>query len=81
MSPNEPEKIIGGLYVVPKYEQGGRVQFLVVGVAIKTDELEWKLQFLAKDLKTGKSSKTQKPKQNPDDAGDAELTPVKTKKK
>ena len=81
MSPNEPEKIIGGLFVVPKYEQGGRVQFLVAGVAVKTDESEWKLQLLAKDLKTGKPSKTQKPKPNSDDVSDVEPTPVKTKKK
>ena len=81
MSPNEPEKIIGGLYVVPKFEQGGRVQFLVAGVAVKTDESEWKLQLLVNDLKTVNSSKTQKPKQDTGNVGDAAPTPVKTKKK
>lgn len=81
MAPNEPNKLIGGLYVVPKFEQGGRVQFIVAGVAVKSDESEWKLQLLVNDLKTVNSSKTQKPKQDTGNVGDAEPTPVKTKKK
>lgn len=46
MSPDEGEKIIGGLYVVPKYERAGRIQLLLAGVAVKNLSNSWALQLL-----------------------------------
>lgn len=81
ISPEDPEKIIGGIYVVPKYEQGGRVQFLLAGIAVKNISSEWNLQLMVSDLKavrpTGKSQKTRQDSES----DDTEPTLVKTKKK
>lgn len=68
MSPNEPEKIIGGLYVTPKYERGGRVLYMLVGVAVRMDDSKWALQMLATENETGKK-------------GDAVTNPDKSDKK
>ena len=35
MTPTTPEKIIGGIFVTPKIEKGGRVQYLLSGVAVR----------------------------------------------
>ncbi len=47
MSPTEPEKIIGGIYVTPKYGHQGNVQFVLTGIAVRTDNSGWALQTLA----------------------------------
>lgn len=50
MSPSTPEKVIGGLFVVPRYGKGGRVQFMLAGVAVKNGNGKWALQlFVDKD--------------------------------
>lgn len=46
MTPNAPERIIGGIFVTPKYERGGRVQFILSGVAVRDDSDGWCLQLL-----------------------------------
>lgn len=51
VSPDSPEKIIGGVYVVPIYESGGRVQFLLAGMAVRNGDKAWSLQLLAADGK------------------------------
>ena len=47
MSPDEPEKIIGGVFVAPIFEKGARVQIKLVGVAAKSDDGKWLLHLLA----------------------------------
>lgn len=46
MTPSEPEKIIGGVYMVPKIEGRGVVRYQLAGVAVKTEENKWALQLL-----------------------------------
>lgn len=46
VTPKEVEKVIGGLFVVPKYEGRGRVQFYLAGVAVKVGKAKWALQLL-----------------------------------
>ena len=38
VTPKEVEKVIGGLFVIPKYEGRGRVQFWLAGVAVKVGQ-------------------------------------------
>lgn len=41
-------KVLGGLYVVPRYERGGRIQMQVVGVAVPVSrERKWELFLFA----------------------------------
>lgn len=47
MTPDESEKIIGGVYMVPKIEGRGVVRYQLAGVAVKTQEDKWALQLLA----------------------------------
>lgn len=46
MSPPTPEKVIGGVFVVPRYGKGGRVQFMIAGVAVKNGDDKWALLLL-----------------------------------
>ncbi len=55
MNPFTPEKIIGGIFVTPKFERGGRVQYLLSGVAVRNQSDEWNLQLLCTDDKITKS--------------------------
>lgn len=73
MSPDNPEKILGGLFVVPKYEQGGRVQMQLAGVAVRTKNGKWALQVLL-NPEAKKSEKTQKTATK---ESDDEPTPIK----
>lgn len=47
--PSTPEKIIGGIYVTYKFERGGRVQYLLSGVAVRNKSKGWDLQLLCSD--------------------------------
>ena len=58
MNPSTPEKIIGGIYVTPKFERGGRVQYLLSGVAVRNKSNGWDLQLLCSDDKITKSEAT-----------------------
>lgn len=45
----ENEIVLGGLYVVPKYERGGRIQLMLVGVAVQNgDSGKWSLALLTR---------------------------------
>lgn len=44
--PLEIDNVIGGIFVTPKYERGGRVQFLLSGVAVRSASDEWYLQLM-----------------------------------
>lgn len=58
MSPSDPEKLIGGIFVTPKYERGGRVQLLLSGVAVRSNSNGWDLQLLCFDDKNTKGEIT-----------------------
>lgn len=47
MSPAEPEKVLGGIYITPKYGHAGSVQFVLTGIAVRTGDTGWSLQLLA----------------------------------
>lgn len=81
----DSDRVIGGLYVVPKYEFGGRVQFLLAGVAVKGNDSKWCLQMLAVPAgitptnssdNAGKKGKAVRKKGRKQDAS-AEPSPVK----
>lgn len=55
MTPTTPEKIIGGIFVTPKIEKGGRVQYLLSGVAVRNQSNGWSLQLLCIDDRITKS--------------------------
>lgn len=55
MDVSTPEKIIGGIYVTPKFERGGRLQYLLSGVAVRNKSNGWDLQLLCSDDKITKS--------------------------
>lgn len=57
MDPSTPDKIIGGVFVTPKYERGGRVQYLLSGVAVRNKSNGWDLQLLCTNDKISKSDK------------------------
>lgn len=83
----DAERVIGGLYVVPKYERGGRVQFLLAGVAVKGADAKWCLQMLAvpTDITPTNSSdsaeKKEKAGKKKDKKKDASIEPTPTKSK
>ena len=66
MAPSAHEKIIGGVYVTPKIEKGGRVQYMLSGIAVRNGIEGWSLQLLCTgDTITSSSSqitKTDEPK-------------------
>lgn len=67
VSPKEVEKVIGGLFVVPKYEGRGRVQFWLAGVAVKVGKAKWALQLLT-DKMAGPAEVTKEPGLTPSTA-------------
>lgn len=46
MTLGEPERIIGGVFMVPKIEGRGVVRYQLAGVAVKTGKNKWALQLL-----------------------------------
>lgn len=77
MNPSTPEKIIGGIYVTPKFERGGRVQYLLSGVAVRNKSNGWDLQLLCSDDKITKSEATN----NTTKSNDSPKSESKKKKK
>lgn len=55
MTPSGPDKLLGGIFVTPRYERGGRIQYLLSGVAVRSKADEWNLQLLCIDDKITKS--------------------------
>lgn len=51
----DSEKVLGGIFVTPKYEKGGRVQYRLNGVAVRNASDGWDLQLLCTDDKITKS--------------------------
>lgn len=90
VSPKDVGKVIGGLFVVPKYEKGGVVKMMLAGIAVKDEKSKWMLQLLADDkesevvtdspaAETAKQEKTdrKKKKKQKAEADPAEPTPTK----
>lgn len=89
MSPNDDGKLIGGLFVVPKYEKGGVVKMLLAGVAVKCEATKWSLQLFAtaqatKEVEpnpitdsTAKPEKSDKKKKQEKKEDSSEPTPTK----
>lgn len=67
VTPKEVEKVIGGLFVIPKYEGRGRVQFWLAGVAVKVGKAKWALQLLT-DIMAGPAEVTKEPGLTPSTA-------------
>lgn len=53
ITPDDADRLLGGVLVVPRFEAKGRVQFLLAGVAAKTMDGQWKLQLLTQKSETG----------------------------
>lgn len=89
MSPNDEGKLIGGLFVVPKYEKGGVVKMLLAGVAVKSEAAKWSLQLFANNQvgkevapnpttgSTAKPEKSDKKKKQEKQEDSSEPTPTK----
>lgn len=74
----DAEKILGGLYVVPKYERGGRILLQIVGIAtIVGDENKWKLAVLTKGVAERKTNSNPAEVTN---GGSVEPTPIESPK-
>lgn len=58
MNPSTSDKIIGGIFVTPKYERGGRVQYQLSGVAVRNNSNSWDLQLLCSNDKITRSEST-----------------------
>lgn len=41
------DRLLGGVFVVPSYERGGRIQIRLAGIAVRTANGNWNLQLLA----------------------------------
>lgn len=41
------DRLLGGVFVVPTYERGGRIQIRLAGIAARTSKGDWNLQLLA----------------------------------
>lgn len=77
MEPENPDKVLGGLFVIPKYERGGRAQMQLAGVAVRTKNGKWALQMLLNsEAKSAENPQTAEAKESDD-----EPTPIKRKKK
>lgn len=79
MSPNDADKVVGGLFVVPKYERGGRIQLLLAGFASRDVKGKWNLILTTKEKLNGKSK--DKSKADPTPSKPSDPTPIKQKGK
>lgn len=88
MLPTNESKLIGGLFVVPKYEKGGVVKMMLAGVAVKNDASKWSLQLLVCNQKSNevvlnptesstKPEKSEKKKKQEMQEDSSEPTPTK----
>lgn len=74
----DADKILGGLYVVPKYERGGRILLQIVGIAtLSGDENKWNLAVLTKGVAERKADSN--PTEVNNDSS-AEPTPIDSPK-
>lgn len=79
VTPKEVEKVIGGLFVIPKYEGRGRVQFYLAGVAVKVGKEKWALQLLT-DKMTEPVEVTDEPVLTPSNAKESNKSNKKQNK-
>lgn len=79
VTPKEVERVIGGLFVVPKYEGRGRVQFYLAGVAVKVGKAKWALQLLT-DKMTEPVEVTDEPVLTPSNAKESNKSNKKQNK-
>ena len=79
VTPKEVERVIGGLFVVPKYEGRGRVQFYLAGVAVKVGKAKWALQLLT-DKMAGPAEVTDEPVLTPSNAKESNKSNKKQNK-
>lgn len=77
---NEPEKVLGGLYIAPKYERGGRIQLQVIGIAVpvENNEKKWELSLLTKGIAEKKTATVNTTGE--DEKGSLEPTPIESSK-
>lgn len=82
MSPENQEKLLGGIFVVPRIERGGIVQFLLVGVAAPDAARNWDLHLLTTETNPLPKENIDKHKKKEDKKRggepDDELTPIKS---
>lgn len=60
-------RLLGGVFVVPSYERGGRIQIRLAGIAVRTANGDWNLQLLASHFDDVSATDT-KDTSNPVDA-------------
>lgn len=78
---NDSEKILGGFYVAPKYERGGRIQLQLIGVAVPSNNgQKWELSLLTKGSAEKKTTNPTSSEVKREDNGSAEPTPIETEK-
>lgn len=74
----DADKILGGLYVVPKYERGGRIQLQIVGIAtLSGEENKWNLAVLTKGVAERKAASNPTEVSN---GSSADPTPIESPK-
>lgn len=61
------DRLLGGVFVVPSYERGGRIQIRLAGIAVRTANGDWNLQLLASHFDDVSATDT-KETSNPVDA-------------
>lgn len=61
------DRLLGGVFVVPSYERGGRIQIRLAGIAVRTANGDWNLQLLASHFDDVSATDT-KDTSNPVDA-------------
>lgn len=83
MTPSDSERILGGVFIVPHFKNGGLIQLMVTGVASKTKEGKWVLHLLSNqddkalnDKTPGNHKQKDSKKKKNEDSTDDEPTPV-----
>lgn len=56
MNPTDPDKLLGGIFVCPKFEKNGKVQYVLTGVAVQNKENTWGLHLFSSKNKGGNAS-------------------------
>ena len=83
MKPENPNKVLGGVYVVPVVERLGYIQIRIVGMASKDTDSAWYLNLLTVKSENPQEVNRNKPKKEVKKQGIEvvdELTPIKKKK-
>lgn len=83
LSPDNSDKVIGGLYIVPVIERPGHIQLKIAGVASKVEDSKWVLSTFAVPAKSDKEVTQPSADEQKETAEEvnADPTPIKKKKK